>query len=380
MSAARDAYVARPRPNLGLRRRGIQVRLFALALLAFLAYPVVGLADRNRLLYLPLALFAAGYVRVVWRNTPDLHRNRAPVTLGLTHMAGALLLPSLGFDWLSGLAFFSSVMLLINFSLRWWPTIITAHSVTFVGAAAATGATLEGLTTMFFLVVITHAVQVSIYRQLEMSTQLQQARANLTQLALAEERLRIARDLHDILGQRLSAVALKAELAARLVTLDQARAAIEMTEVGAVARDALAEVRAAVSGYRKVSLAVEAQSAEALLKASGIVVTIQGTLQQLEEPFEQCAASLVREATTNTVRHSNARHCQITVTHDDKVVTVEIRDDGVGASLPRPPRYGTGLTGLAERVALANGELFIGPCDGWFVVRARLYRSSPRST
>ncbi|MFY1636692.1 sensor histidine kinase [Solwaraspora sp. WMMB335] len=358
-----------------LRRRGIQVRLFALSCLAFLAFPLSVAHERSGLLYVGLAVFTAGYSRVILRNTPRLHTNRAPVTIVLTLICGFLMVPLLRYDWLSGLSFFSSVMLLINCPLRWWPTLVVVQAVSFVTIAVAMQVSIDSLVILVLLIAITSGVQVAIYNQIDTSMQLLQARAELTQLAVAKERLRIARDLHDILGQRLSAVALKADLAARMVDSAPRRAATEMVEVGAVARDALAEVRAAVSGYRKTSLAVEAQSAETLLQASGVVVIIDGGRVDLPEPIEECAAWLVREAATNIVRHAKARRCAITVGGSEATVVLEVRDDGVGATLVEPPVCGTGLTGLAERVAIVGGSLCVGPDDGWFVLRAELPRA-----
>ncbi|WP_326552090.1 sensor histidine kinase [Micromonospora sp. NBC_01813] len=372
MSVAGEAKVA-PGRDFWIRRRGIQVRLFALSCLAFLAFPLSVAHTRSSWLYLGLTLFVFGYAWVIVRNTPRLHANRAPVAIVLTVACGFLMVPQLRYDWLSGLAFFSLVMLLINCPLRWWTALVVTHTVAFVAIAVVLlRAGIDSVVILVLLIAITSGVQVAIYNQIDTSMQLLQARAELTQLAVAKERLRIARDLHDILGQRLSAVTLKADLAARMVDTAPQRAVIEMAEVAEVARDALAEVRAAVSGYRKVSLAVEAQSAEALLQASGVVVTVRGALHDLPEPVEECAAWLVREAATNILRHARARRCAIAVTRDDGRFVLEVHDDGVGAGLPESPAPGTGLTGLAERVQLVGGDLSVGPRDGWFVLRAEL--------
>ncbi|ROO62115.1 two-component system sensor histidine kinase DesK [Micromonospora sp. Llam0] len=372
MSAAAEAKVS-PGREFWLRRRGIQVRLFALSCLAFLAFPLSVVHDRNQALYVGLALFVLGYARVVIRNTPQLHTNRAPVTVAVTLICGLAMVPQLRYDWLSGLAFFSLVMLLINCPLRWWPALVVGHTVVFVAIAVGLlRVSADSVVILILLIAITSGVQVAIYNQIDTSMQLLQARAELTQLAVARERLRIARDLHDILGQRLSAVTLKADLAARMVDSAPDRAVTEMAEVAEVARDALAEVRAAVSGYRKVSLAVEAQSAEALLQASGVVVSVRGTLDDLPEPIEECAAWLIREAATNIVRHARARRCAIAVTRREGRFILEVHDDGVGAGLTGAPPSGTGLTGLAERVELVGGDLCVGPRDGWFVLRAEL--------
>lgn len=356
-----------------LRRRGLQVRLAGLSCIAFLTYPIVGLLDQNILLFLPLAGFALGYARVIWRNTPWLHANRAPLTIVVTLACGSLLIPTLRFEWLSGMAFFASVMLLINYSPRAWRLIVAG---TTIGVVAIGGAILrtdvEWLLPQALIVLVASGVQVGIYKHIGTSMELHEARIELAQLAVAEERLRIARDLHDILGQRLSTIALKAEVATRLVAEAPDRATIEMTEVSAMAREGLTEARAAVSGYRNISLVGEAQAAEALLKASGFEVSVRVLDEDIPKPVEECAAWIVREATTNVVRHARASRCEIEVARSGDSVVVEVRDDGVGVKLADPPVYGNGLTGLAERTAIVNGQFDAGLRDGWFVVRASL--------
>ena len=359
--------------NHGLRHRNIQVRLAEMSCMAFLAYPLVGLITENPFYYLALAAFIAGYTRTIVRNTPDLHLNQAPLTIAATLASGVPLLPVLGFAWLAGLSFFTSVMLLVNCPLRWWRMIVVSLVVVFgaLGAGVFQAGPNE-LLQMTLLILITSGVQVAIFKQIDTSFQLQQARAGLTQLAVTEERLRITRDLHDVLGQRLSVIALKAEYAAQTVHGDPRRAEAEMIEVVTVAHDTLAEVRATVSGYRQASLAAELRSAEDLLTAAGVKMTVQGELHGLPNAVEECAAWVVREAATNAVRHAQARCFAIELSRAAGWVLVEARDDGVGAARREPPPFGRGLTGLAERVAEVGGELVVGPRAGRLTVRARL--------
>lgn len=342
--------------------------------MVFLAYPIFGLSGENPLLYLILIMFAAGYAWVIWRNTPDLHSNRAPLAIVVTLASGALLLPALEGPWLAGMSFFASVMLLVNCPLRWWRMIVVSLIVGFgILAVSVLEAGPNELLQMTLLILVTSGVQVAIFKQIDTSFQLQQARAELTQLAVTEERLRITRDLHDVLGQRLSVMALKAEYAAQVVSRDPGRAATEMTAVVTVAHDTLAEVRATVAGYRQMSLAAEIRSAEALLAAAGVEVTVCGRVPDLPGPVEECAACVVRESATNVVRHARAKRFEIVLSEDGSgSVLVEVRDEGAGGGLERPPEFGTGLTGLAERVTKVGGELEVGPRDGWLVVSARL--------
>lgn len=356
-----------------LRRQQIVPRLLALLLLAFLAYPIDGLTGEHPVLFLALAGFAGGYVWVVWRNTPHLHTNQTPIALFATIGCGALLVPTLGAEWFAGLSFFASVMLLINFPQRLWHIVLPALLVTSVAVALFFLNEPPGAVVFLLLqVLIGSGLQVALYRQLKLSNELRQARIELTQLAVTQERLRIARDLHDILGQHLSAISLKAQVAARIVASDPQRAALEMTEVGALARDGLAAARAAVSGYRQVSLTAEAASAEALLRTAGLRTTVRLPADGLPSPIDECAGWVVREAVTNALRHARARQCDIEVRRDDGWVTVEVRDDGLGAKLENPPMFGIGLTGLSERVAMVGGTLSVESHDGHFCVRASI--------
>ncbi len=187
---------------------------------------------------------------------------------------------------------------------------------------------------------------------------LAEAEQQVSTLAVAAERERIGRDLHDILGHSLTAVAIKAGLAARLVDQDPAGAKEQLAEVEAVARQALADVRATASGYREVRVAMEIASAHSVLSAAGIEARLPTAVPVLPDRASELFGWVVREAVTNVVRHSRARVCTITLTAD----TVSVRDDGDG--VPAGPSTGSGLSGLAERLQQAGLALTVTSAPG----------------
>ncbi|MCP2244604.1 two-component system, NarL family, sensor histidine kinase DesK [Lentzea aerocolonigenes] len=178
-----------------------------------------------------------------------------------------------------------------------------------------------------------------------------EVRANL---AVAEERLRFARDLHDVVGRNLSVVALKADLAAQLARRDRGAAAVdEMLEVRRIAQESLDELRAVVSGYRTADLSVELAGARSLLASAGIDCRVIGDPTVDGEPAGALGWA-VREGVTNILRHSHARTCTITLR--GKVLTMS--NDGAPTS---GFRFGSGLTGLRERVAALGGTVTATP-------------------
>ena len=200
--------------------------------------------------------------------------------------------------------------------------------------------------------------------------ELQAARREIAQLAAAEavtsERLRFARDLHDLLGHSLSSITLKSELAGRLLSSDPERAAKEVGDIEGVARQALREVREAVAGYRQPTLENELAGAREMLGAAGIVCRAENGAGPLPGATDSVLAWTVREGTTNVMRHSRASSCQILLTRDGEKVYAKITDDGGGPpGDPGESAAGSGLSGLAERVAaLPGGEFGAGPLPG----------------
>jgi two-component system sensor histidine kinase DesK len=357
-------------------KQWLRVRLYGLAFLVFLAFPVVSLLSggvptgKVLLGLLGLVAFVACYARVVWRSVPVPYDNKTPYALTGAIVVGLCLIPVLGYAWTVGLAFYSNALLLISVRRRWRLVALS----TVVGSFVVLGLVLEGnveevLGTAISVVAI-GLTQVAFARQVEDAVRLRRARAELARLAVAEERLRISRDLHDVLGQRLAAVALKSELAARLARSDPERAETEMTEVSKVAREALDEVRATVSGYRDASLATELRTAVALLSAASVEPTVSGVPVGLPPAVEEVASWVVREASTNVVRHAHANRCRIVLGRVPSGLSVEIGDDGVAAAGDEPVHSGNGLSGLAERIAAIGGSFEVGAVDGWFTVRA----------
>ena len=197
--------------------------------------------------------------------------------------------------------------------------------------------------------------------------ELHATREELARLAVSEERLRISRDLHDLLGHSLSVIALKGELARKLLERDPQRAASELDDIQSVSRTALTDVREAVHGYHRLALTEALESAEAALNAAGIDCDLTGVEVALPADVDAVLAWAVREGTTNVIRHSGAERCAIRIVTDDRRAAVEIEDDG--HARPSTVR-GTGLSGLRERAGRVRGDLEAGAIpDGGFRLR-----------
>ena len=174
-------------------------------------------------------------------------------------------------------------------------------------------------------------------------------------LAASAERERIGRDLHDLLGHTLSMVALKSELAGRLIERDPRAARREMADVERVAREALSQVRSAVSGIRAAAMAAELASGRLLLEAAGVQMEYWHDPQELPPEVETCLALVLREAVTNIQRHARANRVEVTVIVGVERVVMRVRDDGRGGVNER----GNGLTGMRERIEARGGTLQI---------------------
>ncbi|MEW9551110.1 sensor histidine kinase [Nonomuraea sp. NPDC050783] len=204
----------------------------------------------------------------------------------------------------------------------------------------------------------------------EVAARLEEARRLSAELAVREERLRFAADLHDIQGHHLQVIALKSELAARLAGSDPVRAAAEMRQVQGLATDALRDTRAVVQGYRRTTLEGELANAAKVLRAAGIdaVLAAGRAGEGLPEDVRHVLGLVVREATTNVLRHSRARRAEVSCEVAGGVVRLRVSNDGAPA-VPEPGG-GTGLRGLAERVAGAGGTLSWGQAGDRFTVTA----------
>jgi two-component system sensor histidine kinase DesK len=208
---------------------------------------------------------------------------------------------------------------------------------------------------------------VGVRRMQQLILELREARAEVARLAVTEERLRMARDLHDLAGHSLATITLKAELARKLMAVDPARAEQQMLDLEHVSRQALSDIREAVSGYRRATLAVEGASARTALAAAGIALDADPLLAlrsgELTPDVEEALAWCLREAVTNVVRHSGARTCRIRLIEarvdGESTVTLEVLDDGSAGTALEPgaePAAGNGLNGLRERLRAVSAQ------------------------
>ncbi len=193
--------------------------------------------------------------------------------------------------------------------------------------------------------------------------ELHATRRELARLQVEEERLRLSRDLHDLLGQTLSMITLKSELARHLVKEEPDRCVQELSEIERVARKSLREVREAVAGYRQPRLESELEGARQLLEAAGIDAQIDPLNETLPPEISAVLAWTVREGVTNVIRHSRAQHCEITLLQGNGTVGAEVINDGGRAARAESPygRPGLGLAGLRERVSALGGRMEAGP-------------------
>jgi two-component system sensor histidine kinase DesK len=218
-------------------------------------------------------------------------------------------------------------------------------------------------------------LQVTAYQQLG------RARRELARLAMAEERLRIARDLHDVLGQRLAAMALRGEVAAHGLPPDtEPSLRREVMELAEMARAALGDLRSTALDDGRPVLAAELEGAEHALRAAGIELVVEGAGLDLSPEQDGVLAWAVREAVTNVLRHSGATRCWVTIRRDAGAgaggVELEVGDDGSGAAVVP----GTGLRAMRERVEELNGRLTAGGDGSGFTVLVRLPDQDPSSS
>ncbi|WP_157407506.1 sensor histidine kinase [Actinomadura atramentaria] len=332
---------------------------------------VSGRGDLGRAL-VAVALLAAVFVlygRLLWQN---LLRRAAPA-----HVAGLALITVA--CWL--------LPALLGASAGWgnaliapaglFAVVLPVRAATAVTAVAAVAAPVYGLAlgqpvlAVVYAVVAIPITAFSGYATVwlfHVVQELADVRAELARSAVGEERLRFARDLHDVLGHSLQAVALRAEVAERFLERDAGRVRKELAEIQTMARDAVRDVREVVRGYRRTSLRGELDGVSAVLRAAGIRCERPEVGADLPAHVHEPLGWVARESATNVLRHSSATWCLITVWADDARVWLEIVNDGAAR---RTHGEGTGLSGLAERVAAAGGEFTAGPVgDGTFRVAA----------
>ncbi len=217
--------------------------------------------------------------------------------------------------------------------------------------------------------------------------ELDAARETRARLAVAEERLRFGRDLHDVMGRNLAVIALKSELAVQLSRRGRPEAVDQMTEVQRIARESQREVRAVVRGYREADLRVELAGAQGVLTAAGIDCSVTGASTELPVAIQSALGWVVREATTNVLRHGDAKSCAVSLRAAADVVTLTVENDGAPDTEGPSPRReggsepigGSGLVGLRERLGEVDGVLRAGASGGLFRLTAEVPLPVPRA-
>ena len=240
--------------------------------------------------------------------------------------------------------------------------------------------TLENTLIVLLPVLLIGLAMMGFRMQMTLMHELAQARGTVAKLAANEERLRLARDMHDLTGQSLSMITLKSELAAkRLARLpssaERDAALTELGDIGRVSRQTLHDIREAVSGYRRPTLAIEVITARNALEAAAIRLDDDPALTMRSGTFdpdiEAVLAWCLREAVTNVIRHSGARNCRVSLAEHGRELTLEVTDDGRGLAAPdlavparqdQPPK-GSGLRGMSERLSAVGGRLSLRPAD-----------------
>jgi two-component system sensor histidine kinase DesK len=352
-------------------------RLYAGFWLICLLFPLLALAQQppsQLLLALAgLAIFVVSYLWVLWphpvRPRPRLRLAQAALLCGL--LTALILVLSLAYG-ASFLWLFVGLSAMAGVALPARPAFVAVMGLTLltlgVGIALSGGVTRADWLHLLPLVLLVRGLgldMAGLARLAQALSELYATRRELARLAVVEERLRLARDLHDLLGHTLSMITLKSELASRLVASEPGRAAEEMREVERVARQTLREVREAVAGYRQPTLRSELGGAQELLEAAGIAATVEGEALALPPATDAVLGWAVREGVTNVIRHSRARRCTIRIWEADGLVHAEVRDDGEGCAPPDAAepytQAGSGLVGLAERVRAQGGALEAGP-------------------
>ncbi|MFI5792155.1 histidine kinase [Streptomyces sp. NPDC051677] len=332
---------------------------------------------------LGLLTFNSLYIYVVFHAFAKDRRDALQTRLALAGLGTVACALALGYgdSWLLFLPLFglATGAVLRGRDLR---TLGTAVAV-LAGVIACVRDGWDGLT-IAYATWISTMVTAAILSLSDAVRELRAAREELARRAVEEERLRFSRDLHDLLGHTLSVIVVKSEAARRLAARDMDAALSHVTDIEAVGRQALTEIREAVTGYREGSLVTELDRARSALTAAGVEPSVSRSGPPPEPQTAALLGWVVREAVTNVVRHSGATQCQITVTGSPERVRLTVADNGAGGSGGgsgsgtggddcRPPRVGTGLTGLRERLATAGGSLTAGPGPrGGFRVTAEL--------
>ncbi|GIJ09433.1 sensor histidine kinase [Micromonospora andamanensis] len=319
-------------------------------------------------LVLAVTLYAA--VSPEW--PAGLHRRLLAGYAGVAGFSVPLVAPVAGAAWptwawlgaaiVGGLALLTPLRLVLPAALA---TVAVSGAVAlFTGASVGRSVLLTGSVGVGLALV--NGFQVWFWRLL---VQAEQGRAAQARLVAAQERLRFAADVHDLLGHHLTVIALKSELAARLAPDDPVRAGRAAGEAQRLAATALTELRRTVHGYRRIDLTEQLTAVREVLRSAGVRCTVVPPAGELPAEVATQLAAVLREAGTNVLRHSRAAWCRIEFTQEEQVTRMIVTNDGVPATAA-PDRHSHGLRGLADRLAGAGGQLRTRGADGVFTVEA----------
>ncbi|HZR49342.1 MAG TPA: histidine kinase [Streptosporangiaceae bacterium] len=347
------------------RRAGLAV------VIAVMLQEVADLWDINRPGWGAMTATALCWVAICvlqFRHSGGGPPNRWPWTLAAQAAVTAALL---GSPWWGSAAIatgflVASIMLLVP--RPWcWPLagVLLGTDLALVGYYHAYGIS-ETAYQMFAIAGFTLVIY-AFSRLAGLSTELSKTRERVAQLAVLRERLRLAQDMHDLLGLGLSAIALRGELAVRLLPRDPDRAAAEIAELAMIVAAAEAEVRSVTGSPALPSFEAEVASARAVLETAGVTVRTRLAPGAPPDCSDALFAVVLREAVTNVLRHSTAGVCEIETSTDGTEVTLRVRNDGVAAS---PNGHGSGLANLTDRLHRAGGTLGVCVTEGAFTLTA----------
>ncbi|MFI7130302.1 histidine kinase [Nonomuraea sp. NPDC050153] len=289
---------------------------------------------------------------------------RHPVALSIMAVLTFAPIPLFGQSWLGVAGFLAGPILLA------FPWAVALPLVAAIVAVVAAAAVLLGLPlplTVNYAIstVVTGLVVYGLLKLAQLARELHESRDGPARAAVVEERLRAARDLHDLLGHTLAAILLKCELARRL---DPERARKELDDVLSMTEQATEDLRTVSGGHRELSLAGEAESARSLLATAGIDVRVDLGHDALGGEADTTLGIVLREAVTNVLRHSSARRCTIETSVRDGVVRLSVRNDGARATEGR--RGSAGIGNLTTRLTALDGRLAVSQEDGCFELTA----------
>ncbi|MBB4891492.1 two-component system sensor histidine kinase DesK [Streptomyces olivoverticillatus] len=319
--------------------------------------------------WIGLCSFLAIYLFLVMARGPYRVARWQISILAVLFVLATVLSLTLGVPWLV-LLIYVSISSGVLLPMKWALRVVPFVAACVFGISRIEGARIEAQMLLVLPTLLGGVAMMAVVQMSRTMRELRQARATVAHLAANEERLRLARDLHDLLGHSLSVITLKSELAGRMLPDKPEQAAQQVADIERVSRQALVDVREAVSGFRRPTLDAEIAGARTALAAAGIDADLGNASAghpDLPPDAEGALAWALREAVTNVVRHSGARRCEVTLGESGDGLWLTVADDGQGPERP----HGNGLTGLAERLALADGRLETGRgARGGFRLRA----------